>query len=175
MCNKVAVLVPPCMLAPGFQVKTATDCSEWWVQYLQLFVQNKVDIIPYTCAESSFEGYENGLLRMPHGIDYYKKLDGYEEHCRNLAKQMAHKICSMRTGGYNFAAIVGIEHSPSCAVNYIYSNKGMLRRSGLFIDSLKEELNLYVINIPYIGINRKHTRKSVEALEKILKNSVMNN
>ncbi len=174
MCNKVAVLVPSCMLAPGLQVKTAVDCGEWRSQYLQLFLRNKVDIIPYTCAESSFEGYENGLLRIPHGIEYYKKLDGYEEHCRNLAEQMAHKICSMRTGGYEFAAIVGIEHSPSCAVNYIYSNKGMLKRSGLFIDSLKKRLSFYKIDIFYIGINRKHTRKSVEALEIILKNCMKN-
>lgn len=169
MCKKRAIVVPPCMLAPGLQVKTAVDNSEWRFQYLQLFLRYKIDIIPYICSESSFKGYENGLLRKSHGIGYYQKIDGYEEHCRNMAKQMTEKICAMKEGGYEFAAIMGIEHSPSCAVNYIYSNNGMLKRSGLFITSLKEYLTLYKVDIPYIGINRKHTRKSLEALEIILK------
>ena len=167
--NKKVILIPPCMLASGIQVITTTDSHAWRFHYWQLFMKYEMDIIPYICAEASFRGYENGMLREPHGIDYYQKLDGYQEHCRKLAEHTAQKIISMKKGGYEFVAILGIENSPSCAINYIYTHKGMKKRLGIYMTLLKDYLTHYEVDIPFIGINRKHPRKSLEMLEMMLK------
>ena len=69
---------------------------------------------------------------------------------------------------YNVIAILGIEQSPSCCVNYIYTNHGMEKRKGLFMDKLYNKIK--DLEIPIIGINRKYINKSMKELEKIIEN-----
>lgn len=160
------------MLAPGFQVDTGRNIRAWRVPYLQLMLQYQIDMIPYTCAEASFKGYNNGMLRTSHGIDFYMRLEGYEEHCRDLGEKYSEDIYAMYMSGFKFLAIIGIEHSPSCAVNYMYTHKGMRRTPGIFMAFLKCGVKKYEIPIPFIGINRTYPQKSLVELEKILINTL---
>lgn len=59
-----------------------------------------------------FGGYDKGLQRGKHGIDYYKGTEGYEGYCVRLAEQWAEMILDMQTGGFDFICILGVEHSP---------------------------------------------------------------
>lgn len=163
------------MLAPGFQAETGRDIRTWREPYLQLMLQYQIDMIPYTCAEASFKGYNNGIVRMPHGIDFYMRLEGYEAHCRDLGEKYVEDIYALHKGGYKFLAIMGIEHSPSCAVNYMYTHKGMKRTSGIFMAFLKGGVDKHGIPIPFIGINRTYPQKSLTELEKILINTLKGN
>ena len=61
---------------------------------------------------------------------------------------------------------MGIEQSPSCCVNYIYTNQGMQKRKGIFIQKLYDKIKSY--HIPIIGINRKYIKKSLEELKEIV-------
>lgn len=170
MYKRYAVMIPPCMLSPGMQAvkNKGTDNNLWRKIYLTFFLQYDIDAIPFPCAESTFQGLANGLLRKPHGIDYYSNLDGYREHCDFLADLTMRQILAMEKSRYCFIAILGIEHSPSCAVNYMYSHTGMKKESGLFISALKKKLAEAGCDIPYVGINRRYPRKSMDILEKIL-------
>ena len=67
---------------------------------------------------------------------------------------------------YKVIAILGIEQSPSCCVNYIYTNQGMQKRKGIFIQKLYDKIKSY--HIPIIGINRKYIKKSLEELKEIV-------
>lgn len=60
---------------------------------------------------------------------------------------------------------IGVEHSPTCAVSYMYSHKGMLKRAGMFYEALLRELNGRGMKVPWIGINRTHPQKALKALE----------
>ena len=82
---------------------------------------------------------------------------------RGIGRAIALKYAE---NGYNVIAILGIEQSPSCCVNYIYTNNGMEKRKGLFIEKLYAKIKKY--NIPIIGINRKFINKSLRELEKII-------
>lgn len=170
MCKK-AVLLPECLLAIHFQVSCPINFESWRRQFLNMILEYDVDIITYECSESSFEGYHKGLLRSPHGIDYYQKLQGYSEHCKALASRIYEKMNAMSRVGYQILAILGIENSPSCAVNYMYTHHGMQKRAGIFINALKECLYAEENSIPYIGINRRYPQKSLESLKSILKKS----
>ena len=68
--------------------------------------------------------------------------------------------------GYDVIAILGIEQSPSCCVNYIYTNKRKIKRKGLFMEKLYKKTN--DLNIPFIGINRKYINKSLKELEMLI-------
>lgn len=161
ICKK-AVLVPFCLIASGIQAKATIGSNEWRQLFIELLLQYKVDIIPFPCSEVTFGGLSEGLVRKPHGIDYYNKLGGYREHCQQLAICTEKVIVELEKGGYSIIAVLGIEHSPSCAVNYIYSHKGMLKCSGIFIEMLRQQRQGG--SLPYIGINRRFPQKSYEHL-----------
>ena len=118
------------------------------------------------CAESSFN---NSLIREPMGLSKYNNKE-FNEHCEKLATQVADEIKNIIASDYKVIAILGIEQSPSCCVNYIYTNHGNENRKGLFIEKLYEMVKNY--NIPIIGINRKYINKSLNQLKSIIENNI---
>ncbi len=163
---KLAVLVPLCLIAPGIQVKTASNYKDWRRPFLELLLAYETDIIPFKCTEVSYGGLSHGLTRKSHGIDYYSSLDDYQTHCKQLAIKTEEIVSTLTISGYRFAAILGIENSPSCAVNYIYSSRGTLKRPGIFIELLKKQV--VCSSLPYVGINKRFPRKSLEYLQTCL-------
>ena len=81
---------------------------------------------------------------------------------------MQNQIKNIIKSGYSIIAVLGIEQSPSCCVNYIYTNKGMEKRMGLFMEKLYTKIKKY--DIPIIGINRKFINKSLKQLDDIINN-----
>ncbi|MCI9141093.1 MAG: hypothetical protein HFH87_00555 [Lachnospiraceae bacterium] len=135
---------------------------------MELLMRYSVNTVFLPCPESSFGGFERGLQRGKHGIDYYRQLSGYKNHCLCLAKETARMVLDIQAGGFCFICILGIEHSPTCAVSYMYSHKGMLKCAGMFYEALQKELEIIGIKIPWIGINRTYPQKSLKELEKQL-------
>lgn len=169
MENKRVVFIAPCMLAPGLQVYSGSRKENWGKQFVELLMKNDIDIIPLACVESSFKGYNIGINRKKHGIDFYIKEDGFCEHCLFEAEQDAQKIFEIVQSNYSVLCIIGIEHSPSCAVNYLYSHRGTIKTMGLFMDSLKKKLLEKGTDIEFVGINRKYPRKALERITEIIK------
>lgn len=165
--EKAGVLVAPCILSPGFQAERKGD-GHWGYPFIKMLMEYEMDIVPLYCPESSFEGYQMGMKRKKHGIDYYQTLTGYREYCLELAQRSAEIVEDMCAGGYNFICCIGVEHSPSCAVNYMYSHRGMIKQPGIFFEAFQEELVKKKIEIPRIGINRKYPKKALNMLEQLL-------
>ena len=169
MERRAAVLISPCILSPGFQTSPKLG-RHWGYPFILLLMQYGVDIIPLPCSESMFGGLNVGLRRKPHGVKYYETLNGYIEHCEKLASDVVKQMVQMRAGGYQFLCILGVENSPSCAVNHIYSNKGTLTRKGVFFHLLENELLRSHFNIQFIGILRRSNSPSAYTkLERLLK------
>lgn len=167
--DHAAVLISPCILAPGLQAAYGERLKvHWGWSFVEVISRYNLDIITLPCAESMFQGYEKGLKRKKHGIDYYLAQEGYGAHCRLLADQMAMQIFEMKAGGYEFLALLGIEHSPNCAINYMYTHHGMQKRSGLFIEALNQRLGELNIPITQIGINRRYPQKALNDLEQLI-------
>ena len=129
---------------------------------MNLLIENDINIIQMPCTEATFE---NNLIRQPKGISKYDT-EKFNEHCEKISKEVAKQVKNIIENGYNVIAILGFEQSPSCCVNYIYTNNGMEKRKGLFIEKLYAKIKKY--NIPIIGINRKFINKSLRELEKII-------
>ncbi len=161
------VLIAPCILSPGFQAEKKGE-SHWGYPFIKMLMEHEMDIVFSCCSEASFEGYQMGMKRKKHGIDYYQTLTGYREHCFRLAQSTAEMIEDMHAGGYHFICCLGVEHSPSCAVNYMYSHRGMIKQPGIFFGMLQEELDKRRIEIPRIGINRRYPQKALNMLEQLL-------
>lgn len=158
------VFIPFCLMAQAFQAQGIVK-YEWKSSikpFMNLLLENDINIIQMPCAEAEFEA---SLIRCPKGISKYNTKE-FNEHCEQLADKVANQIINILKSNYKIIAILGIEQSPSCCVNYIYTNKGMENRKGLFMEKLYEKIEEY--NIPIIGINRKYIRKSFDKLNNLI-------
>lgn len=164
-CHNIVVFVPGCLLCPCLQAGGKKTNDSWPEAFEAVWRRYPVGRIQMPCPETLFSSETTGLRRAPHGVQYYEALDGFGAFCDALAQQTAGQIVSFQKAGYFVAAVLGIEHSPTCAVHYMYTHQGMMRRSGLYLDALRRALAAAGTEVPMIGINRKFPRKASGALE----------
>lgn len=159
--SKRFVFVPFCLLAQSFQAKGIVkyDWSSSIKPFIEILMDSNINIIQMPCTEATFN---HSLIREPMGISKYDN-EEFNNHCMVKAQEVGEQIKEIINCGYEVVAILGIEQSPSCCVNYIYTNNGTENRKGLFIEKLYEEIKDY--NIPFIGINRKYINKSLKELQ----------
>lgn len=154
------VLVAPCILHPFLQAVLPADESHWGTPFTELLHASDVKIIPLACTETEFCGNH----RKKHGIHYYSSLAGYAEFCSQKAAETFVDIQNSTMQGEKTLICLGIEHSPSCAVSYMYSKEGTLKRKGIYFEALAELMSNHGIECIMIGINRKYPRKAYNAL-----------
>lgn len=162
--SKRFVFVPFCLLAQAYQAEGIVK-YEWKSSikpFVELLINNDINIIQMPCAESTFN---HSLIRKPMGISKYDN-EEFNKHTSKLAHEVYLQIKDLKDSGYEVIAILGIEQSPSCCLNYIYTNKGMENRKGLFMDKLYNEVKQFCI--PFIGINRKYINKSLNELKDLI-------
>lgn len=158
------VFVPFCTMAQAFQAQGLVK-YEWKSSikpFMNLLIDNDINIVQMPCTEASFN---NSLIRDPKGLGKYDTIE-FNNHCEELAIKVSNEIREV-SKSYKVLAILGIEQSPSCCVRYIYTNKGMENRKGLFMEKVYEKIS--DLEIPMIGINRKYINKSLKELEDIIK------
>lgn len=162
--SKYFVFVPFCLLAQAYQAEGLVK-YEWRSSikpFVELLINNDINIIQMPCTESTFNC---SLLRKPMGLSKYDN-EKFNNHCEKIAEDVSKQIKEILDSNYKVIAILGIEQSPSCCVNYIYTNHGNENRKGLYMEKLYNKLKKY--NIPFIGINRGHINKSLKQLEEII-------
>jgi hypothetical protein len=136
-------------------VKYDSTKLAWREEIMKALVDSGVGILPMPCPEALFGGYNEGMSRKPHGVRYYESLPGFPEHCEALAAETVEQIVALEQHGILVKAILGIENSPTCAVNRIFTfGIGTEHRTGLFIGELTRQLSLVGKDIRFIGITR---------------------
>lgn len=158
------VFVPACLLCPSYMATSKYKSFQWRQSIVALLIEKEYSIIQLPCPEASFIHPECGIGRATHGVQYYEKLQGFREHCFELSRQVVDHIYELTVHGYTVSAILGIEHSPTCAVNYIYTHQGMKRRAGIFVEELNNGLAERNLIIPIIGINRRYPNKTIHQI-----------
>lgn len=166
--NRCVVFVPGCLLCPIYQAEATEKNFQWAKAVQRLLFEKNVNIVQMPCPEASFNGYSKGLKRKPHGLKYYAELQSFEEYCELLGKKVAKQILELEDAGCKVVLILGVEHSPTCATSYIYTNKGTIHRKGIFLQKVYDFLNQKKIDVTFLGINRRFFQPSVERLKKIL-------
>ncbi len=162
--SKNFIFVPFCLMAQAYQAQEIVK-YEWKASIkpiMKLLIEKDINIIQMPCTESTFN---DSLIRKPMGLSKYNTKE-FNEHCEEKANIVANQIAEIEKAKYNVIAILGIEQSPSCCINYIYTNKGMEKRKGIFMEKIYEKIKDK--SIPFIGINRKYIKKSVNALEELI-------
>jgi len=164
------VLVPFCVLSQSFHAEGLVK-YEWKgviKPIVQILMDHDVNIIQMPCMETIFNGGPaTGLNRKPKGMKHYD-VPEFQDACKTEAKKVLEQVKGIIQSGYTVSAILGMEYSPSCAVNIQYPpKKGELNR-GVYIRELAKLLKEENLNIPMLGINRKAINPTLKRLESIL-------
>ena len=162
--ERKVLFVPGCLYCPIFQAGPIEKHIQWVHELRSHIYAAGFDIVQMPCPETLFKHPMCGLLRAPHGLQFYQNLEGFPEFCHILGTQVALQICSMHNAGHPITAILGVEHSPTCCVNYIYTNKGMIKHQGIFMSQITSYLTEKQICIPVVGINRRYPGKAIQEI-----------
>ena len=164
MWKSAVVLIAPCILDAQFQAGRSDFSSHWGTPFVKLLKDHSVEVLCLPCTETGF----CGAPRKKHGVDYYQALNGYLEYCEKQAGNMQQRLLSLSESGKNIIACLGVEHSPSCAVSYMYTHRGTVKRAGIFFEYLFTRIDETGIKIEWIGINRRYPQKAYNHLRKLL-------
>ena len=168
--SKRFIFVPFCLICQAFQAQGIVRYGYRAVikPIVEEILRYDINIIQMPCPESQLGEYEQSLKREPKGIDQYDTPE-FREICQRLAYEIVRMIKGILANGYEIVAILGIEYSPSCATKLQYSPaRGTFHRPGIFIEALQNELAKEKIEIPFVGINRRGIKKSLEELRQYL-------
>ena len=158
------VFVSGCLLCPSLQAGWSEKKSEWAFSFQKILNDEQYQLIQMPCPESTFKNSKCGLNRKPHGIKFYEELPGFKEHCQLIACSVARQIVEFKRNGYVTVAVIGVEHSPTCAVNYMYTHCGMVKRTGIYIGNLQVELEKLCEKINFVGINRCYPNRAIKLI-----------
>jgi len=135
-------------------------------------MDHDVNIVQMPCPEATYKDLHQNLVREPMSLARYELDQEYRSHCANVAAQVVDQMLAVLENGYSIALVLGIEFSPSCSTILHYTNKGMVKRPGIFASELMKAMRSSQIDVPYIGVNRRginstlaKIRSSLEAQE----------
>ena len=110
-------------------------------------------IIQLPCPELASEGLER-----PRKTKAAYDTPTYREHCSRLAKEAAAQVAVYLDGGYEVAALVGVDGSPSCGIEVTSeaaddTSEGTRRTSGrgVFAEELARHLAPY--DVPLTAVD----------------------
>lgn len=166
--SKKFIFIPFCLICQAFQAQGIVryGYSATMKPIIEEILRHDVNIIQMPCPESQLGGYTNGLKRGPKGISQYDT-PKFRKLCQQSAFEVTKMMKAILANGYEIVAILGIEYSPSCSVKLQYSNKGTFYQPGIFIEVLKSQLAEEKIEIPFVGMNRRGIKKSIEKISQI--------
>ena len=166
--SKDFIFVPFCLLSQAFQAQGLVK-YEWrgtLRPIMEELIKKDVNIIQMPCPETLFFGIKDGLKRKSLGIKYYDTPE-FRKHCLSLAEGVVKMIEDIIQAGYRVIGILGIEYSPACAVELQYTPRGTIHKRGIFINELRKLLEEKDIAIPFVGVNRRGIKKSIEKIREL--------
>ncbi|MEA3037127.1 MAG: hypothetical protein QOH04_2904 [Sphingomonadales bacterium] len=168
--SRRCIFVSHCMLAQCVMAEgVAKHFAAMVKPVVQFCLDNDINIMQMPCPESLCAA--GGLARIPHGKAWYEQ-NGLRETSSSIAKGQAAYVQRLIEGGIEVLGVVGIDFSPACAVNYLNKGRSIIRGEGIYVEELKRELAALDIELPFIGVAAKWSKKMIRDLEALLSRSV---
>jgi len=132
---------------------------------LELCMAHDINIMQMPCPETICAA--GGLGRGPHGKKWYEKR-GLRVTAREIAEGQVDYMTRLRAHGMEILAIIGVDFSPACAVNYLNKGRSIHRDKGIYIEELERLLDMRGLKIPFIGICQRWEKKMMTDLQGVL-------
>lgn len=160
------VFISHCLLAQAVMAKGLVKLSPAIVkQVVQFCMDNDINIFQMPCPELLCAA--GGLGRDIHGKGWYEK-KGLRETSSQIAKEQVNHMVELTRAGFEVLAVIGLEFSPACAPGYLNKGRRIVKGKGIYIEELERELKLQKLQVPFVGVNQRWTRKLEKQLSEML-------
>ncbi|MBU1202756.1 hypothetical protein KKH39_01805 [Patescibacteria group bacterium] len=130
----------------------------------EMLTRHKINMVQMPCPELIFDGF----CRRPCHKTHYDKVSN-RAVCRQLAQTVVGQMILFKDNGNELMAVLGIDFSPSCAVDLIYGEKRQhLRGSGIFVEELQSLMHKQSLRVPMIGIRLYQMEDTLKQLRELL-------
>lgn len=170
--SKNCILVSHCILAQMVMAEGLVKTFPAMVKpVIQWALDNDVNIVQMPCPETQCGA--GGLGRGPAGKKFYEE-NGLRDISNSIAVEIVSYIEKLKENGNNILAIVGVDFSPACAVNYLNKGRTIVHDQGIYVEELKKNLEEKDISIDFIGISQRWHKKMIKDLDNLLVRSPEN-
>lgn len=160
------VFLSHCLLAQLVRAKGLAKYFPGAVKpVIQFCLDNDINMMQMPCPESRCAA--GGLERDPHGKVWYER-NGLREVAARIATEQVDYMSELISAGYEILAIIGVEFSPACAVNYLNRGPIIQKDRGIFVEELQRGLKARGLEIPFIGVNQRALKKLDRQLKEML-------
>lgn len=132
---------------------------------LEFCLEHEVNIFQMPCPESRC--LAGGIARQPRGKQWYEE-NGLRAVSREIAREQVRYMASLVREGFEILAIVGVDFSPACAVNYLNKGRSIRPDRGIYMEELQECLKDHGIRCRFVGVNQRWERKLQRELQDLL-------
>ena len=164
--SKYCVFVSHCMLAQCVMANGVVKQFPGPVKpVLQFCLDNDINIMQMPCPETLCAS--GGLDRDPHGKKWYEE-NGLRETSREIAIGQVRYMRDLTDHGFVILAIIGVDFSPACAVNFLNKGRTMYRGQGIYIEELRCALEEHGLQIRLVGVCQRWHKKLERELSEML-------
>ena len=164
--SKRCIFVSHCLLAQGIMAEGVVRVFPALVKpVIQFCLDHDINIMQMPCPETLC--MSGGLGRKPRGKKWYEA-NGLRETSQRIAEGQATYMAHLAENEYEILAIVGVDFSPACAVNYLNKGRSIQKDTGIYVEELKKCLALRGLDIPFIGVSQRWHKKMVKELEALV-------
>jgi len=148
--GKKVVFVANCILNQNMRARGVKKSGSGAVkEVVDEFLKSGIGIVQIPCPEFGYEG----LHRFACGKKRYDVPD-YRKICGEIAGHVLEEMEAYRTSGVQVLGVLGLNGSPSCAVDFCSLGGGKWgNEPGIFIEELKRKLGSRGMKQPLVGAN----------------------
>lgn len=132
---------------------------------LEFCLEHDVNIFQMPCPETLCTA--GGLVRQPHGKQWYEDR-GLRETARTIAEEQVRYMATLLKQGFEILAVIGVDFSPACAVNYLNRGRSIYSDQGIYVEELQSALKKNGIRCRFIGVHQRWQRKLQNNLQDLL-------
>ena len=160
------VFISHCLLAQGVMAQGIVKKYPAVVRpLLEFCIEHDLNILQMPCPESRCSA--GGLVREPHGKRWYEQ-NGLRATAHTIAAEQVNYMRALADEGFEILAIIGVDLSPACAVNYLNRGPAIYRDQGIYVEELRKCLDEVRMDIPFVGVNQRWHNKLLEDLDKLV-------
>ncbi len=164
--SKSCVFVSHCVLAQGIMADGLVRVHAAAIKpVLQFCLDHDINVMQMPCPETLCGA--GGLGREPHGKAWYEK-HGLRATAKAIAVGQADYMAQLTAAGFAVLAVVGVEFSPACAVNYLNQGRRLVRDNGIYIEELQAALRGRGLEVKFIGVSPRWHNKMVADLTALI-------
>lgn len=160
------VFLSHCLLAQGVRAEGLAKYFPAAVKpVVQFCLDNDINMAQMPCPETLCAA--GGLVRRPRGKTWYERA-GLRDTSRTIAASQVAYMKQVIDSGCVVLAVIGMEFSPACAVNYMNRGARIHKDRGIYVEELQAALAAENIAIPFVGVNQRALKKLKRDLDGLL-------